>query len=94
MSGYNHKVVNTGSQMLYNVEIECNGRSFGHGYVAEGGQSSYSGSFKLSKNDCVNVIWGLNEKNKYHKQVVIDKSTILKEVIFELDGKDVNVEYE
>ena len=94
MSGYNHKVINVGNQMLYGVEIECNGRSFGHGYVSPGVHSGYSGSFRISKKDKVTISWGLDEENRYHKEVYIDRNQGFKEVVFILDGKGVTVGYE
>jgi hypothetical protein len=93
-SGYTHSVVNIGNKLLYGVEIECNGRSFGHGYLPKGGEAGYSGSFKISKNDKVTVSWGLDENSRYHEDLYIERSTIFKDVVFILDGQHVAVEYE
>jgi len=91
---HHHKVLNVGSQMLYGVEIECNDRSFGHGYLSPGAHKSYSGSFKISKGDKITVIWGLDETSRYHKDLYLKKSPFLKEVVFLMDGRDVTIDYE
>ena len=94
VSGYSHQVLNVGDKLLYSVEIESEGRSFGHGYVSPGVHSGYSGSLKISKNDKVKVSWGLDEEKRYSKEIYIDRNPGFKEVVFKLDGKDVTVGYE
>jgi len=96
MGRYHHRVKNIGNQMLYEVEIQCEDRSFGHGYVPPGLHKSYSGSFKISKGDKVMITWKLDENGKirYKKEIYLDKNPGFKGVVFRLDGKDVTVDYE
>lgn len=94
MGYYHHKVVNIGNQMLYGVEMHCNDRNFGYGYISPGVYKGYSGSIRIAKRDKVTISWGLDEEKRYSKEIYIDRNPGFKEVVFKLDGKDVTVGYE
>ena len=93
-SSYEHRVENIGSRMVSELEIECNGRSFGHGYVSPGAHSGYSGSLKIKKHEMVKIRWKSYEGKKVYKEVFIDENPIFRTVVFVLDDKRLIVKYE
>jgi len=89
---YHHKVVNVSSNELSEVNVECGEHSFSHGYLAPEGESSYSGSFKLNKKNKIIVKWILDGKS-YLKEIELKENPGSKEVVFNLDGKNVTVSF-
>lgn len=90
---YHHKVVNVSNNLLSNVTVECGEHSFNHGYLGPDAHKSYSGSFKLNKKDKIIIKWLLEGKS-YSKEIVLAENPGSKEVVFNLDGKNVSVAFE
>lgn len=93
-NSYEHRVKNIGSRMVSELEIESNGRSFGHGYVSPGTHSGYSGSFRIKKHEMVKIRWKTYEGKIIFKEVFIKKNHMFTTPVFVLDDKGLVVKYE
>jgi len=92
MGYYHHKVVNVGTSMLSDVTVQCGEHSFDHGYLPPNAHKSYSGSFELDKKSKIIVKWSVDGKS-YSKEIVLTENPGSKEVVFNLDGKNVTVAF-
>ena len=88
-----HRVVNTGEEDLYVVNVDSGEGEFGHGQVIAGSLSGYTGSLEIRKSPPPVVSWQLSE----HGATITRKATLPRqprageEVVFEIDGTNLTV---
>ncbi len=87
---YKHRVMNTGPQMLYGVNVESRNYAFGHGYLPPKAFKGYMGSMRIVNNPAPVVSWKLSEEGDViTREVLLGRNPGRQEVVFEIDGETV-----
>lgn len=90
---HSHRVVNLGSQPIYDLEISQEGQTARHGRVNPRVWRSYRGDLQLGQQKTVQLRWQDANGQLVQRQVVLGMNQFNRVVLFEIDSDHNEVLY-